>query len=84
LNTWDESVHMYTEKQQNDNVCTKNIRVPDVRVWRCLEPEGNGVSSGEEGEGGPGPPCGGEDKQSTPSKEGDNMEKEEEARTGWA
>jgi hypothetical protein len=30
--------------------------VPDTKVGRCLGPEGNGVSSGEGGEGGPGPP----------------------------
>jgi hypothetical protein len=32
--------------------------VPNKRVGRCLEPEGNGVSSGEEGEGGPAPQAG--------------------------
>ncbi len=51
-----------------------------MRVGRCLGPEGNGVSSGEGGEGGPGPPKREEDKQSTPSREGDNMEQEEEGR----
>ncbi len=34
----------------------------------------------EEGEGGPGPPNKEGDKQSIPSKEGGNMEKEEEGR----
>ncbi len=29
--------------------------MPDTGVGRCLGPEGNGVSSGEGGEGGPGP-----------------------------
>jgi hypothetical protein len=52
--------------------------VPDIRAGRCLGPEDKGVSSGEGGEGGPGPPRSGEDKQSTPRKEGDNMEQEEE------
>jgi hypothetical protein len=52
-----------------------------MRVGRCLDPEGNGVSSGEGGEGGPRSV---EDKQSTPSKEGDNMEQEEEGRMGQA
>jgi hypothetical protein len=56
--------------------------VPDM--GRCLGPEGNGVSSGERVEGGPGPPRSGEDKQSTPRKEGDNMEQEEERRLGRA
>ncbi len=52
--------------------------MPDTRVGRCLGPEGNGVSSKEGGEGGPGPPDKRQDKQSTPSKEGGNMEQEEE------
>jgi hypothetical protein len=55
-----------------------------MRVGRCLGPEGGGVSSEEEGEGGPGPPSREEDKQLTPSKERDNMEQEEEGRTGQA
>jgi hypothetical protein len=55
-----------------------------MRAGSCLGPEGNGVSSGGGGEGGPGPPKSGEDKQLTPSKEGDNMEQEEKGRTGWA
>jgi hypothetical protein len=53
-------------------------------VGHSLGPEGNGVSSGEGGEGGPGPPSKEEDKQSTPSKEGGNMEQEEEGRTSQA
>jgi hypothetical protein len=53
-----------------------------MRAGPCLGPEGNGVSSGEGGEGAPGLPRRGEDRQSTPSKKGDNMEKEEEGRTG--
>ncbi len=56
----------------------------DTRVGRCLEPEGNGVSSGEWGEGGPGPRDKEGDKQSIPSEEGGNMEKEEEGRTSQA
>ncbi len=58
--------------------------MPNMRVGRCPRPEGNGVSSGEGGEGGPGPPSKEEDKQSTPSKEGGNMEQEEEGRMGRA
>ncbi len=58
--------------------------MPNMRVGHCLGPEGNGVSSGEGVEGGPGPPSMEEDKQSTSSKEGDNMEQEEEGRTGQA
>ncbi len=60
------------------------VSVPDTRVGRCLGPEGNRVSSIEGGEGGPGPPDKEGDKQSTPSKEGGNMEKEEEGRTSQA
>ncbi len=44
--------------------------MPNVRVGCCLGPEGNGVSSGEEGEGGPDPPSKDGEKQSTPNKEG--------------
>jgi hypothetical protein len=55
-----------------------------MKVWLCLGPEGNGVSSGGEGEGGPGPPRREEDKQSTPSMEGGNIVQEEEGRTGQA
>jgi hypothetical protein len=53
---------------------SKNVTVTDTRLGRCLGPEGNGVNSGGEGEGGPGPPNKEGDKQSTPSKEGGNME----------
>jgi hypothetical protein len=60
------------------------VSMPNMRVRRCLWPEGNGVSSGEGGEGGPGPPNKEGDKQSTPSKEGGNMEQEEKGRTGQA
>jgi hypothetical protein len=68
------------------NPCQSCPHVPNMRVGCCLGPEGNGVSSGEGlgGEGGPGPPSRKEDKQSTPNKEGGNMEQEEEERVGWA
>jgi hypothetical protein len=56
---------------------TMKRTVPNMRVGRCLGHEGNGVSSGEGGEGAPGPPSKEEDKQSTPNKEGSNMEQEE-------
>jgi hypothetical protein len=49
-----------------------------------LGPEGKGVSPGEEGEGGPGPPDKEQDKQSSPSKEGGNMEWEEEVKRSQA
>ncbi len=55
-----------------------------MRVGRCLGPEGNGVSSGEGGEGGPGSAIREKNKQSTANKEGGNMEQEEEGRTGRA
>ncbi len=61
-----------------------DLTVPNMRVGRCLGPERNGVSSGEGGEGGPGPASREEDKQSTPRKEGGNIEQEEEDRTGRA
>ncbi len=51
--------------------------MPDMKAGRCLGPEGNGVSLGEGGEGGPGPPGSRKDKQSSPSEERGNMEKEE-------
>jgi hypothetical protein len=57
------------------------LNVTNMRVGRCLGPEGNGVSSDEGCEAGPGPPSREEDQQSTPSKEGGNMEQEEEV---WA
>ncbi len=56
--------------------------MPDTRVRCCLGSEENGVSSGEGGEGGPPDKDG--DKQSTPSEEGGNMEKEEKGRTSQA
>ncbi len=43
--------------------------VPYEGVGCCLRPEGNGVSSGEGGKGGPGPPDKERDKQSNSSKE---------------
>jgi hypothetical protein len=52
------------------------ISVPYRGVGRCLGPEGNGVNSGEGGEGGQGPPDKERDKQSSPRKEGGNMEQE--------
>ncbi len=60
------------------------LLVPDTRAGRYLGPEGNRVSSREGGEGGSGPSDGERDKQSTPSEEGGNMEKEEEGRTSQA
>jgi hypothetical protein len=70
-------------KQKNIKFDT-SISVPNIRVGHCLGPEGNGVSSGEGGEGGLGPPSREGDKQSTSCKEGSNMEQEEEGRTSQA
>jgi hypothetical protein len=56
------------------------IDVPDTRAGHCLEPEGNGVSLGEGGERGPGPPRGEGDKQSVLNRGRDNMDKDEEER----
>jgi hypothetical protein len=50
----------------------------------CLGSEGNGVSVGGKCEGGPGPSERGKDKQLMPSKNGDNMEKDEEGQSNWA
>jgi hypothetical protein len=50
--------------------------VPDTGEGHCLGPEGNGVRSEEGGEGGLVPLDKKRDKQSTPRKEGDNMEQE--------
>ncbi len=44
----------------------------------CLGSDGNRVSMGEGGEGGPSPPGGGKDKKSAPNKGRDNMDKDEE------
>ncbi len=60
------------------------LTVHNIRVGCCLGSRGNGVSSGERGEGGLGPASREEDKQSTPNKELGNMEQEEEGRTGQA
>ncbi len=54
--------------------------MPYGGIERCLGPEGIGVSSEEGGEGGPCPPDKEQDKQSNPSKEGGNMEQEEEGK----
>jgi hypothetical protein len=42
--------------------------VPNMRVGHCLGPEGNGVSSGEGGEGGPCPPSRKEDSSLLPTR----------------
>jgi hypothetical protein len=59
--------------------------VPDMVAGRYLrpDPEGYRVNLGEGDEGGPSPPEGRGDKQSTFSMEGGNMEKEEEGRRSW-
>jgi hypothetical protein len=58
--------------------------VPDIRVGHCLGPEGNEISSGEGGEGGPGPTDKKGDNQSAPSMEGGNTEQEEEGKKSQA
>jgi hypothetical protein len=54
------------------------LTVLDVETGCCLGSEGNVVSLEEGGEGGPGPPGGGKDKQSVLNKGRDNMGKDEE------
>ncbi len=61
-----------------------NFGVPYGGVGCCLGPGGNGVSSGVGGKGGPGPPGKELDKQSNSSKEGGNMEQEEEGKKSQA
>ncbi len=55
--------------------------VSDLEACCCLGSEGNGVSVGERGEGGPGPPGGGKDKQSVPNKGRDNIGKDKASLT---
>ncbi len=47
--------------------------MPDMEAGSCLGSEVNGVSMGEGGEGRPGPPERGKDKQLMPNKGRDNM-----------
>jgi hypothetical protein len=54
------------------------VTVPDMGAGRCLGPEGNRVSLGEGGEGGPSPPGSKEDKHSVLSEGRGNMEKDQE------
>ncbi len=63
--------------------CCKSA-VPDMRAGRCLGPEGNGVSLGEGGEGGPGPPRGEDDNQSVLREGRDNMDKDEKEQASRA
>jgi hypothetical protein len=58
--------------------------VPDMGVGCSLGPEGNWVSLGEGGEGGPGPPRSMEDKQSVLSKGRDNIDKDKEGQASQA
>ncbi len=58
--------------------------MPYAGIGRCPGPKGNGVSPEEKGDGGPGPPDKKQDKQSSPSKEGGNMEQDEEGRKSQA
>jgi hypothetical protein len=61
-------------------ILTEVLIVPNRRVGCCLDPEGNGVNPGKGDDGGPGPSDREQDKQSTASKEGGNMEQEEEGK----
>jgi hypothetical protein len=60
------------------------VSVPYAGIEQCLGPEGNGVSPEERRDGGPGPPDKEQDKQSSPSEEGGNMEQEVEGRKSQA
>ncbi len=64
----------------------KGVSVPDVETGGCLVSEGNGVSVGKGGEGGPVPPERGKDKQSVPNKGRNNMgedKKNQPSRMWW-
>jgi hypothetical protein len=79
------SINYFHQKRKQSSYIWTNILVPNMRVGCCLGPQGNGVSSGEGGEGGPGPYGVGKIRVNyPPSKERDNMEQEEEGRTGRA
>ncbi len=57
--------------------------LPDMESGRCQGPEGNGVSLGEGGEGGPGPPEGRKDKhQRSARKEATWSRKKKERQVG--
>ncbi len=58
--------------------------MPYKGVGRYLIPEGTGVSQGEGGEGGQGPLDKERDRQSSPTKEGGNMEQAEEGKKSQA
>jgi hypothetical protein len=63
-----------------------NVPVPDMEAVWCLGSKENGVSVGEGGEGGPGPPERGKEKKSVPNKGRNNMGEDEEShfsRTWW-
>jgi hypothetical protein len=55
-----------------------------MKMGCCLGSEGNGVSMGGGGEGGPELPEMGKDKKSMPSKGGNNMEKDEKEQSNRA
>jgi hypothetical protein len=55
-----------------------------MRAGCCLGPEGNGVSLGVGGKGGPSPPESQEDKQTVLSEGRDDMAKTEEGRESRA
>jgi hypothetical protein len=66
---------------------SRKLRVVIVTVMEmgcCLGSEGNGVSMGGWGEGGPRLPERGKDKESMPSKDRDNMEKDEKEQSNRA
>ncbi len=58
--------------------------MPNMGAGRRLVPEGNGVSLGKGGEGGPGSPRGEGDKQSVLNEGRDKMEKDKEERASRA
>jgi hypothetical protein len=64
------SINYFHQKRKQSSHIWTNILVPNMRVGRCLGPQGNGVSSGEGGEGGPGPLWSEEDQSQLPPQQG--------------
>jgi hypothetical protein len=75
---------VYNHETQMKTLQISARGVPDMRAGCGLEPERNGVSLGEGGEGGPGHTESWEDKQSMLSSEGGNKEKKEGGRASRA
>jgi hypothetical protein len=80
--------HIYLPAEHTGHIYllpyTQITAVPYKGVGRCLRPEGMGSAQGKGAKEGRGPPDKERDKQSTPSKEGGNLEQEEEGKKSQA